>query len=62
MIMDIVHRYDIDGIHFDDYFYPTREGGIDFPDNQEYKTYNPNYLNKSDWRRENINDFYQNPS
>jgi uncharacterized lipoprotein YddW (UPF0748 family) len=57
MIMDIVHRYDIDGIHFDDYFYPVREGGVDFPDNQAYKTYNPGSLNKSDWRRENLNDF-----
>ena len=57
MIMDIVHRYDIDGIHFDDYFYPVKEGGIDFPDNQAYYDYNPNYLEKSDWRRENINDF-----
>jgi uncharacterized lipoprotein YddW (UPF0748 family) len=57
MIMDIVHRYDIDGIHFDDYFYPVKEGGIDFPDNQAYNNYNTYNLNKADWRRENLDDF-----
>ncbi len=57
IIMDIIHRYDIDGIHFDDYFYPVKEGGIDFPDNKAYQTYNPYYIQKADWRRENLNDF-----
>jgi len=57
MIMDIAGRYNVDGIHFDDYFYPTKEGGIDFPDNSSFRQYNPNSLSKADWRRENLNDF-----
>jgi uncharacterized lipoprotein YddW (UPF0748 family) len=57
MIMDIVHRYDIDGVHFDDYFYPVREGGVEFPDQAAFQAYNPLKLNKADWRRENLNQF-----
>jgi len=57
VIMEIVHNYDIDGIHFDDYFYPMKQNGKDFPDYMSYLTYNPNYLSKAEWRRDNINQF-----
>ncbi len=57
IIMEVVHKYDIDGVHFDDYFYPVKEAGVDFPDQTAFKLYNDNSLSKSDWRRENINDF-----
>ncbi len=57
VIMEIVHNYDIDGIHFDDYFYPMKQNGKDFPDYMSYLTYNPYYLTKADWRRDNINQF-----
>jgi uncharacterized lipoprotein YddW (UPF0748 family) len=55
---DIVHRYDIDAIHFDDYFYPYDiiEGGgprKDFPDELSYARYG-NGLSKGDWRRSNV--------
>ena len=30
--MDVVRRYDIDGVHLDDYFYPYPSGGQQFPD------------------------------
>jgi uncharacterized lipoprotein YddW (UPF0748 family) len=57
VIRDIVRRYDIDAIHFDDYFYPYDivEGGgpgKDFPDNASYARYG-NGMSKGDWRRSN---------
>ena len=59
VVKDIVTRYDIDGVHFDDYFYPyaSYNGGADFPDNStwnEYKNKGGN-LSRADWRRENVN-------
>jgi len=58
VIRDIVHRYDIDALHFDDYFYPydIKEGGgpgKDFPDNASFAQYG-NGLSKGDWRRSNV--------
>ncbi len=58
VIRDIVRRYDIDALHFDDYFYPYDivEGGPpgkDFPDNRSYGRYG-NGLSKGDWRRANV--------
>jgi uncharacterized lipoprotein YddW (UPF0748 family)/DNA-binding MarR family transcriptional regulator len=58
VIRDIVRRYDIDALHFDDYFYPYDivEGGgpgKDFPDNPSYALYG-NGLSKGDWRRANV--------
>lgn len=55
---DIVRRYDIDALHFDDYFYPYSiiEGGgprKDFPDNASYARYG-NGMSKGDWRRSNV--------
>ena len=52
IVRDIVTRYDIDGIHMDDYFYPYRITGKEFPDNKNYKKYGRG-LNKDDWRRSN---------
>ena len=41
VILDVVRRYDIDGVHLDDYFYPYPEylGGADFPDDASWKKY-----------------------
>jgi uncharacterized lipoprotein YddW (UPF0748 family) len=57
VVRDIVQRYDIDAIHFDDYFYPYDivEGGgpgKDFPDDESYARYG-NGMSKGDWRRSN---------
>lgn len=52
---DIVRRYDIDAIHMDDYFYPYRISGVDFPDDSTFARYNPDALGRADWRRENVN-------
>lgn len=62
VVMEVVRNYDIDGVHFDDYFYPVRQAGKDFDDRASYLKYNPWGLNKSDWRRENINSFIHNLS
>lgn len=61
VVMDITKRYDIDGIHFDDYFYPypSYNDNIDFPDDKSWEAYinNNGKLARSDWRRDNINQF-----
>ncbi|PIF05877.1 MAG: hypothetical protein CSA36_04275 [Draconibacterium sp.] len=55
VVKDIVLRYDIDAIHFDDYFYPYPLSE-DFPDTVSFKTFGRGFLpeNKADWRRNNI--------
>ncbi|MBB6216115.1 uncharacterized lipoprotein YddW (UPF0748 family)/N-acetylmuramoyl-L-alanine amidase [Anaerosolibacter carboniphilus] len=50
-ILEIINNYEVDGIHFDDYFYP----GKDFNDKASYEKYGTAYGNISDWRRENVN-------
>ena len=52
VIRDIVSRYDIDAVHFDDYFYPYRIAGKEFPDTASFRKYG-NGMNKEDWRRSN---------
>lgn len=54
VVMDVVRRYDIDGIQFDDYFYPYRKGNKDFPDEETFVKYQGNFAHKSDWRRNNV--------
>ncbi|ACL76563.1 family 10 glycosylhydrolase [Ruminiclostridium cellulolyticum] len=56
-VAEIVKNYDVDGIHFDDYFYPSKsEGkGVDFNDSASYAKYKGSFKNKDDWRRNNIN-------
>ncbi len=53
VVMEIVENYDIDGIHFDDYFYPY--SGIS-SDTATYDTYKLPDQTIDDWRRENVND------
>ncbi len=52
VIRDIVSRYDIDAVHFDDYFYPYRIKGTEFPDEASYGKYG-NGMSREDWRRSN---------
>ena len=54
-MMDAVNRYDIDGVHFDDYFYPYPSGTYQYPDDATFAEYNRGFTNKADWRRDNIN-------
>lgn len=63
VVLDVVRRYDLDGVHIDDYFYPYRENDprtrreIEFPDAATYRKYQRNggRLALDDWRRENVN-------
>lgn len=60
VVQDIVRRYDVDGIHMDDYFYPYREyNGADFPDHRTWNEYQKHHgtLSRPDWRRANVNKF-----
>jgi uncharacterized lipoprotein YddW (UPF0748 family) len=52
VVQDVVNRYAIDAIHFDDYFYPYKIPRKEFPDNKTYNLYG-NGLSKDDWRRSN---------
>ncbi len=59
VIMEVVCKYNIDAIHFDDYFYPYPVNGKKFPDQKSFLQYGKKYYPKglNDWRRENINQF-----
>ncbi len=64
-VLDVVKRYDVDGIVFDDYFYPYPEKNSDgrlkdFPDDASWKKFGAQTgLSRDDWRRTNINQFVQ---
>lgn len=49
-VLEIIQNYDVDGIHFDDYFYP----GKDFNDKATFAKYGAGYKNIDDWRRANV--------
>ena len=55
VILETVTRYDIDAVHFDDYFYPYPVPNSAFPDDDTYATYGSGYASKADWRRANVN-------
>ena len=56
VVQDVVDRYDVDGIHLDDYFYPYPERGRVFQDDASYSAYlaNGGGLERDAWRRENV--------
>lgn len=60
VILDVVKRYDIDGVHLDDYFYPYRIAGQEFGDYASYNRFKDGFANKDDWRRNNVNNFVAN--
>lgn len=55
VVMDIVRGYDVDGIHFDDYFYPY--DGIGSQDAEAFFKYHRGFRSVEDWRRDNVNQF-----
>lgn len=61
-VMEVVKNYDIDAVHFDDYFYPYPSGGVDFPDDDTFAEYGAGFSNKGDWRRDNVNQFVKSVS
>ncbi|MCF0182823.1 MAG: family 10 glycosylhydrolase [Bacteroidaceae bacterium] len=56
---DIVKRYDVDGLHIDDYFYPYPSGGKQIPDQSTFERYGSGFAEVGDWRRDNVNKFIQ---
>jgi len=63
VIEDVVRRYDIDGVHIDDYFYPYPVKAADgselaFPDDASYAR-SGSKLSRDDWRRDNVDRFVQ---
>lgn len=66
VILDVVRRYNIDGVHLDDYFYPypeKRQDGkfLEFPDNPSWSKYRTGggHLARNDWRRDSVNQLVQ---
>ncbi|HEU4562410.1 MAG TPA: family 10 glycosylhydrolase, partial [Longimicrobium sp.] len=67
VILDVVRRYDVDGVHIDDYFYPYPERdsasgrNIDFPDEPSWQRYQAGggRLSRDDWRRNNVDTFVE---
>jgi uncharacterized lipoprotein YddW (UPF0748 family) len=55
VVKDIVSNYDIDAIHMDDYFYPYKIAGQEFPDSLTFAEHSRGFKNKEDWRRNNVN-------
>ena len=56
VVEDIVQRYDVDAIHFDDYFYPYKVAGEEFPDADTFNRFPRGYTSqqRDDWRRNNV--------
>jgi uncharacterized lipoprotein YddW (UPF0748 family) len=54
-VKDIVSNYDIDAVHMDDYFYPYKIAGKEFPDSLTFAKYPRGFKDKGDWRRNNVN-------
>ena len=55
IVTDIVKRYDVDGLHIDDYFYPYPVPGLEFDDEQSFRNDPRGFADKGDWRRDNVN-------
>lgn len=53
-MMDAVEKYAVDGVHFDDYFYPYPVAGRSFDDAGTYSTYGGGFATRAAWRRDNI--------
>lgn len=59
VVSEVVEKYAVDGVHFDDYFYPYPEGsfnGISQEDAQTFAQYGNGFKNIKDWRRNNVNE------
>ncbi|MEJ2884116.1 glycoside hydrolase family 10 protein [Pedobacter sp. GR22-6] len=54
VILDVVKGYDVDGIHFDDYFYPYPVSGQRINDAATFSKYSNEFTNINDWRRNNV--------
>lgn len=55
VVLDVVRRYDVDGVHFDDYFYPYPPNQISTQDNATFTSYSRGFTDRGEWRRDNVN-------
>ncbi|WP_086848523.1 family 10 glycosylhydrolase [Streptomyces coeruleofuscus] len=53
-MLDAVAKYPVDGVHFDDYFYPYPVAGQTFDDDTAYDEYGAGFPDRAAWRRDNI--------
>lgn len=61
IVKEIITKYDVDGIHLDDYFYPSLESAEKMNDEEEYETYGKDkFTDIADFRRNNVNVVVQN--
>jgi uncharacterized lipoprotein YddW (UPF0748 family) len=54
VVTDVAQRYAIDGVHFDDYFYPYPVQGEQIPDTETFAAHGAGVGNVGDWRRQNV--------
>ncbi|GAA4901553.1 glycoside hydrolase family 10 protein [Streptomonospora salina] len=54
VVLDVVERYDVDGVHFDDYFYPYPGDGEEFDDDSSFREHGGDFDSRADWRRHNV--------
>ena len=59
VVKDIVARYDVDGLHMDDYFYPYPVKGESTPDDELFLDHPNGIKDHGDWRRYNVNLFIE---
>lgn len=66
VMLEVVRKYDVDGVHIDDYFYPYKERDdkgnlLDFPDEPSWQRYvrSGGKLSRADWRRRNVDRFVE---
>jgi len=59
IVTELLENYDIDAVHFDDYFYPYKVPGENFPDSTEYRRFRNGFTDIGDWRRDNTNRLVQ---
>ncbi len=59
VVVEIATNYEVDGIHFDDYFYPYPVDSLRLNDQESFAAYNPKKLKLNDWRRENVNQLIE---
>jgi len=61
IVIDVVHRYDVDAVHFDDYFYPYQVEGTPIPDSLEFVLYGDHFYPErvENWRRQNVDTIIQ---
>lgn len=55
VVEDILTRYDVDGLHIDDYFYPYPVPGVEIPDEAQYQADSQGFTSRGDWRRHQVN-------